>query len=34
MSKKQVEKLINKIDIENNFDKINSQIDYDKYFEE
>ena len=34
MSKKQVEKLINKIDIENNFDKINSQIDYDKYVEE
>ena len=31
MKKKQVESLINKIDIENNFDKINGQINYDKY---
>ena len=31
MSKKQVEKLINKIDVENKFDEINSKIDYDKY---
>ena len=29
--KKQVEKLINKIDVENKFDEINSKIDYDKY---
>ena len=31
MSKKQVEKLNNKIDVENKFDEINSKIDYDKY---
>ena len=31
MKKKNVEKLINKIDIDNNFDKINSQINYGKY---
>lgn len=31
MKKKNVEKLINKIDVDNNFDKINSQINYDKY---
>lgn len=31
MKKKSVEKLINKIDIDNNFDKINNRINYDKY---
>ena len=31
MKRKNVEKLINKIDVDNNFEKINSQINYDKY---